>query len=239
MFKRCILSLILLLAWSSSAKETITVTSTQWYPYFYQENGQLKGSLLDFSREVIETANYTFNPVISIWARAQHNVTHNTNWMLVGLSRTPWRENNFFWIGRTSKLVNIYFYGINKSSKDFDAVEKFKNSRIGVVNGSYYHEYTLKEQFPAESILPVSRRAQLLKLLLKGRIDFMLMNEREFKEEVKAHGVNNITIHPTPLFLAFSAADYLAVGKNTSALTVTKLQKSYAQVIKANPNIIK
>lgn len=209
-------------------KMIITAALSDWKPYAYKEDKVLKGYAYEIAKSVFERAGISLNYEIWPWARVYKKGLEEKNLMIGGLGRTPKREELFHWVGPVTKGVDVSFYKLKSNSLKIKTLEELKGYKIGVSRGSYNHDYLVLKGHKS-SIFPVVTADQLLSLLQKGRIDFILINSKRLLKEAKAA---NIALEKfEKVLFAFQAIDYMAFNRKTSLDMIRKLRKAYWELL--------
>ncbi len=220
------LSIISALISSAHANEISCVTES-YHPYTYNKDNVVTGSATKFVVKILNTAGLTCKLELLPWARTYHRALNVPNTVIFMLARTELRENKFLWIGPIVKPIPISFFTINNPNLN---LELNTSSRIGVVNGTAYHDYLKSKNFM--HIKQVPDYSTLIPLLLQRRVDFIFLQNKTFnklnKEASKNLANSNFfKLIETPL----EVTEYLAMNINSSKVLYEKLKNTYDQLI--------
>jgi len=209
---------------NGSQNDIVKVISSDWRPYVYQENNQFKGSSYDILTQVFNQANLQFDLKIMPWARVYSYGLTKKNQLILGLGRTPQRENLFHWIGPVDKGVKAYFFRLKTNAINITKLDDVKNYRVGIQRRSYNHEFMIAHSFEKNLQLTVTP-VQLIKMLIKNRLDLVLIPEKEMSEIIKNRQLDPNLVEK--VFFAFKVVDYMAFSKTTSQTLIRKVTTAY------------
>jgi ABC-type amino acid transport substrate-binding protein len=213
------------------AQEYIALESDEWRPYVYMKKGEPTGVVFETVKAVFERADVAYEFNIKPWARVYRNGLSTKNYFISGIGRTPEREDLFQWIGPITKVVDVHFYKLKENPIQINNIEEAKKYITGVVRGSYFQNFIDSHFAPNQRQL-VSTHDQLLKMLVLKRLDYVLLEERRVLNISDKLGIDP-NIFEKSLFV-FSVQSYLASSLNTEDELVSKLRKSYAELIDEN-----
>lgn len=169
---------------SHSTADTIyprlNVVAEDYYPLSYMDGGKVTGTLVD----TIESITYTAGmPVtrdqirILPWNEAYVSAQQIPDTLLLGVYRTPDRENLFKWIGPVESDPNVFFVkpGTKVVTKTFKDI---KNLTIGVIAGDAHYQLLILYGIPPEQIVTTYDGADLINMVLNGNIDAFYYGEQ-------------------------------------------------------------
>lgn len=210
---------------------TVALEMSDWRPYVYMENNQPTGLAYVIVKAVFDRANIAYEFKTKPWARVYNNGLNKKNYFIPGLGRTPERELLFQWIGPTTKRVDVYFYKLKSNPIQIKRLEEAKEHLTGVERGAYHQDF-LEENFPPNKIQEVSRPEQLLRMLLKKRVDFILLEEAVVLKLSEKLDVDPHLFEKS--LIAFRVQEYLAASLHTDKALVDQLKKAYVALEKEN-----
>lgn len=223
--------IMLLLPFIVSAEEKIEVGAPEWQTYVYEENGVMKGFAYKIVKDVLERAGVSYDFKIYPWARAYNQGLEKKNFLLVGVGRTPKRENLFHWIGGVAKGSDIYFYKLKSNPIRMNSLKDARQHKIGVERASYYYEYLVLNGFEKEKeIHEATHPEQLLKMLSIGRLPLILLDESRLSVEAEQAGLDPNLFEKA--FFAFEVTENMAFSKNTSPELVQKVRNAYQELVR-------
>ena len=157
-------------------------------PYTYRnEQGQIVGTSVKQVTGILETAAVSYDMQIAPWSRAMEIIKQPKTILLYPLSRIPQREDKFQWI-TPIHTMRLKLYGLkNKVDTNLTNIEndafKFTCIEGGVVCS------VLKSLDINESnilVLNGLRDNQSLKLLVQGRVDFLVISDDNLPNMAKS-----------------------------------------------------
>jgi polar amino acid transport system substrate-binding protein len=208
------ISLCLFLTFSSTAGagERMHFSVGDFPPYFDQTmSGQGAIAVVFKAAMAAEGVDveYDFLP----WARALEYAKDGTSKGSPGWTKTPEREPDFLFSEPFVNCVDGVFF-LKSKPVVFSSVADFQGLRIGVINqltyGKEFAEAQSRNEFKTE-VAPAS--ANLLKMLLLGRVDAVILNRSVAAQEmhaIPAADVERIGSADTPFLIK---PWRLAVGK--------------------------
>jgi polar amino acid transport system substrate-binding protein len=131
--------------------------------------GDRHGILGEVALKAAATAGYEVNPISLPWTRAQKDVRSGKDRLIVPLSRTPEREDNYTWIAPIMNMDRAFF-SLNRRVNSF---EEAKNTYglIAVGMGSAQEQKLRDEGFRNDQIYPLKIGENPAQMLLRGRVD--------------------------------------------------------------------
>lgn len=127
------------------------------------------GLVGDVVLEALKRAGYRVTIKTEPWLRAQKRVREGENLLLLPLSRTPGRENQYTWVASVLPLPRAFF-SFTPPAQTF-AQARTNYRRIGVGLGTAQEEILLSQGFSKEQIYPLLLGDKPIKLLELNRID--------------------------------------------------------------------
>ncbi len=209
--------------------QRLTVSCSDWKPYFYEEGETLKGSAYEIATGVMEKTDIPTRYRILPWKRVYESGLKQENFMIACLGRTPTREKLFQWIGPVTKGNDYLFYKLKDSPVSVNTIEDLKKYRIGVLRGGHQNDF-IDQNGLKESAHPVAETSQLLKILLKGRVQFLLNGEEDMMAHVKTQNLDMGQFEKA--LFAYRVAAYLALSNNTSQEAAKKVRNAYQALSK-------
>ncbi len=217
---------------NTSQKHLVNAVNAEWPPFAFTENGIMKGSALKITKEVLQQAGISFEYTFLPWARVYYLATHEANYLIGGIGRTPKREKLFHWIGPVTKGLDNFLYKKSSNPIQISTIEEAKEHNIGVVRGGYNHDFLIKKGFRKTKIIDVSSQQQLWGMLDANRISFVLLPQSMGDKKVELGAV-------TRALFTFHVTDYMAFSKKTPLDLVEKLRRAYKRLNKEGKIFLK
>ncbi len=212
----------------NNQKYTVEAGCSDWKPFAYLENGEMKGSAYKIAKDVLEHAGVSYKYRILPWARVYNRGLKEKNYLIGCLGRTPKREDMFHWVGPVTKGVDQFFYKLKSNPLQISNIGEAKGHRIAVERGSYYQDFLELNDF--KKINFVAKTEQLLMMLKNNRTSFIVLNESRFFKEAEKQNIDPDLFEKT--LFAFNVTDNLAFNKETPPELVKKVTKAYQQLKK-------
>lgn len=198
-------------------------------PFSYIEGTKITGCSTEILETVIQEAGMKSKILLYPWARAYHSVLLDKNRIIFSMVRTPQRKDLFYWIGPLN-FIRVYFYK-RKDRQDIElhSVDDAANYIVGFIRQSAADQ-TLRRNsnFHEKRLKPLNTLEQMLGMLLKKRVDLVII-----AENMVAFGGNRFGDELNQIekaYLLFEIPLYAGVNKGTSIKTVTKLQNALDKI---------
>ncbi|MBI9092773.1 MAG: ABC transporter substrate-binding protein [Desulfobacterium sp.] len=194
---------------------------------FTDQNGKLTGLSVDMVRE-IQTRVGNADPIrVYPWARTYQNALRRPNVVAFTATRTPEREEKFYWITQIARSEYGFFArkGNNISITSLDDAKKLK--RIGVMRTSVWEQFLVNNGFTNVD-LAVSH-AQNLEKLMAGRFQVIYFYSAGFFQDYKTLKLDANEF--TQLYTTQRVESYILMSKNgTPKATVNKWKKAASEI---------
>ncbi len=166
-----LLFLLAMLAFASpgSANEPVKLYMPDAPPLTLQNYTGGHGMVGDVTLAALARSGHPVQIVTEPWARAQMTVASGHNLLIIPLSRTPDREDNYTWISPIMPLERAFF-SMDEPVSSFDEARQHY-SRIGVGLGTAQLEILRREGFRENQITQLKLGENPAHLLALGRID--------------------------------------------------------------------
>lgn len=204
-------------------------------PYVVMNNNNIAGSTIDILNEAFKESNIDIDYQEIIWSRALFESENKPNIMLTGLIRNTFREHKYHWLYKIPVNTNRqrYFLWQLKSKSAENKKRGLKNASITVVQGDNkiksYKSYVEGLGYQA-NIHPVGRREQVIHMLFKERVDYILGGELSNAWRLKDLGYSVDMIERVVEIPNISQGLYIAIGKHTDVKLVNKIRKALADL---------
>jgi len=204
-------------------------------PYVFIDNNKITGSTIDILNEALTASDVDVHYQEIIWSRALYESINKPNIILTGLNRNASREDKFHWLYKVPVLSNRkrFFLWQLKSKAKENKKRGLKNASITVMQGDHksksYKSYVEGLGYQA-NIYSVGSREQVIHMLFKGRVDYILGGELSNAWRVKSLGYDPDMIERVVEIPNTSKGLYIAIGKHTDIKLVNKIRKALADV---------
>ena len=217
------------IALPKTSDNNLQLGCSDWKPYCYKEENQIKGALVDIARAVVDNAGFEYSFDVYPWKRVYQQGLKQSNFLILGLGRTAKREKLFNWIAPLKKPSEIYAYQHVDSDISLITNDDLRHYTIAVERGSYTYDFLVERGHDQEKIIIVSRYEQLYRMVLGNRAQLLLIDSKAFRPEAIRSGLDPDLLKPS--LLAFFVTEYLATGLNTSDEVVSQLKVSYETLL--------
>lgn len=164
------------------------------------------GLVGDVALEALKRAGYRVTIKSEPWLRAQKRVREGENLLLLPLSRTPGREDQYTWVASVLPLPRAFFSFTTPAQTFAQARTDYR--RIGVGQGTAQEEILLGQGFSKEQIYPLLLGDKPIKLLELNRIDawFTTVPEGQYawKRSTRQPLLHGPEVASTDMYLACS-----------------------------------
>lgn len=203
--------------------------------YVVINNNKITGSTIDILNEALKESDVDIRYQEIIWSRALYESENKPNIILTGLIRNDFREDKFHWLYKVPVHTNrqrLFLWQL-KSKANENEKRGLKNASITVVQGDHksksYKSYVEGLGYQA-NIYEVGSREQVIHMLFKGRVDYILGGEINNAWRVKSLGFDPEMIERVVEIPNTSQGVYIAIGKHTDIKLVNKIRKALADL---------
>ncbi len=223
---------------SGKDKIVLTVATTEggYFPYYYEENGEIKGFSVDVLDYVEANSAYEFEFIILPWPRALYLVTQGKIDLILTLFKTLKREQIYHFVEPAyGSEVNQLFALIDSEFKYSGKLQQLTPYSIGTIR-----EYSYGEAFDQARYLnklPALTEEVLLKLLVSKRIELAIANPLIFNQIILNNNLSSkvkalapyVALTPVHMALTKSREDSLEIKQTLEKLTLQLRSSSYYQ----------
>lgn len=193
MLIRSIISTLLLAlalpAWSQE-DAVLKVVTTEYPPFEYVENGELKGSDVATVRSVLEMMGYTPRFQVLPWARAELMVRHGTADLLFSLTQSKERQQHYLFTDPISSARDV-FYARKDAGLSWHTFDDLTGLRVGVsASYSYAPEFMAwLAQGQAQIVVMNQQEPDLagLRMVAAGRVDLFICEQQACDYLIESH----------------------------------------------------
>ena len=222
----------MILCGSCRAGSSLTAYTEESPPYqFIQKDGSLGGYAVEVMRAIALQAQ---GEILSIrqlpWSESYRQVLNTRNTILFSVARTREREDEFIW-GEKLVTEKAYVWTINKTlAENIKSMQELQSHSFSVTQGSVTDVVLSRNKF--NKIYRVKRPIQNIKMLYRGRVDFIVANQWSIDAAAKNTEINtNIFIR----LFEFSELNYdlyFAFNKETPTAVVELYRRAYGKLKK-------
>lgn len=170
-------------------------------PYQSMTDGKLVGISVQRVQPVLTAAGIDADIEVFPWARAFELAQNRKNTLIFSIVRLKERESRFQWIGLIEE-THLSFITLAENENVFiNSIDDAKRYGIGAVRNDFNHRYLLSQGFnETEHFILRSNLSELLDLMIKGRIEVMLVNLKFLTQILQAKGLtpDDIQVHLEP-----------------------------------------
>ncbi|TWX57722.1 substrate-binding periplasmic protein [Colwellia hornerae] len=206
---------------------TVAMEDIGYFPFYYQENGEIKGFSVDVLNYIEAHSNYDFEFIILPWPRAVHLVAEGRVDLILTLFKTSKRKQIYHFIEPAYANEINQLFTLKDNYFEFDGqLQQLTPYSIGTIR-----EYSYGEYFDGASYLnklPALTEEILLKLLLGKQVDMLISNPLVFNQIIAKNKMNDqvkaiepyISLTPVYMALTKKRKDSLVIKKTLGQLTV-------------------
>lgn len=234
-FSLFLFSFVVLMPLSAKASDRVLAYVEQIPPYVFINRGKITGSTIHILDEALKESDVDIHYQEIIWSRALHESKNKPNIILTGLIRNAFREDQFHWLYKVPVHTNRqrYFLWQLKSKANENEKRGLKNASIAVTQDDHksksYKSYVEGLGYQA-NIYSVGSREQVIHMLFKGRVDYILGGVLHNAWKLKSLGYDPDMIERVVEIPNTSQGLYIAIGKHTDIKLVNKIRKALADL---------
>ena len=219
---------------STSFSKEIRILSVNEPPANYiNENNEAEGYVVDIINALKMIVNSESKIEFTPEARALNLVKTQPNIILFSISRTPFREKHYRWVGQVfSKKWQVY--ALKESNIIINSLDDLKAlPMIGLVRGDVREEWLINQKLT--NLHSVTHHQQNIQRLLMGRVSAIVFEKPGLTQLFNEMGEDQsfiesvFTINETPV--------YIAMSKETPLATFTRWQNAF-ETLKNNGELL-
>lgn len=138
-------------------------------PTDQEGNNRITGIVGEVTAKAATLAGYDLHPQALPWARSQRIVRSGKNQLIIPLSRTSDREDQYTWIAPVMAMDRAFF-SLDKRVDTFEQA-RLTYRRVAVGMGSAQEQMLRDQGFSAEQIYSLKIGENPAQMLLLGRVD--------------------------------------------------------------------
>lgn len=207
------------------AAADLQVACTEQKPYYYQNSdGKMAGQFYNTAKAVLDRAGVSADYSIMNWQLLYASGLEKENFMISCLGRTPLTEDSFHWIGPVAKSDKYAFYKLKSNSAFVSYLEDFEYYKVGIQDIPHMSDFINAKNLDS-STQTAPTKVQLMQMLKSGRVDFVLLEAQDVKNEAQQMGLKPGDL--VSAFYAYTLVESLAVSQSTPEETVEQLREAY------------
>jgi len=213
----------------SKAEEWLAVTE-EFPPYNYTSEGEAYGYATEIVKAMAEHLNITIPIRYLPWSRAMQVANTQSNVLIFSILRTKERENKYHWIGEIDDMT-LYIWqlrdnpGLLAKPPDeitYAAIRTLDKNISNLLSGSSITQ--------ASNIVTVEKSEQMVGMLLKKRVDRILLAERAWYGMTGTFEVSELQ-RLEPVELVLSNELTIAASLKTDPNSIIKLEQAFVEVM--------
>lgn len=196
----------------------LILTTEDYAPMNYEENGQLKGISIDLLHAIWKKEGIATAPEVALypWARGYFDLQKRPNFVLFAVARIPSREKLFHW---ACPVVDAQYILLARKSSNIqiESVADLSQYTIGTIRSDVSEQALLSVLSQPFNILSNTRIQANLELLDKGRIQVIAYDKAGAQNMLRNAGrdpdnfVNVFTIAHSQTCFAFNKVTDMAI----------------------------
>lgn len=160
---------------------TVAMQDIGYFPFYYTENGKIKGFSVDVLDYIEANSKYDFEFIILSWPRSLYLVAQGRVDLILSLFKTSKREQIYSFIEPSYVDEANQLFTLTDNKLEFNGqLQQLTPYSIGIIREYSYGEYFDEASYLNK--LPALTEEVLLKLLLGGRIDMLISNPLVFNQ---------------------------------------------------------
>ena len=223
-----LLSLTLVVCINALNAEPLAVYTESLPPFQLVEANSVTGTATVKVKQLLESANLSYQIQVVPWARAYNIVKTTPNTLIYSINRSPEREAEFYWIAEVAEIGNC-FISLSSNKLNITQLEDAKKHLTAVVRDGYAHDYLYKNGFVVDQdMYVVATLDQQISLLLNGKVDFLFTDIQSVQYHLSLHNLD-----PTLVTRKYTQADwtrtlYLAANIDSDQQILQQLTAQFA-----------
>jgi polar amino acid transport system substrate-binding protein len=188
---------------------TVAIEEIGYFPYNYEENGEIKGFTIDVLDYIKAHSKYDFEFIIMPWPRALYLLAEGEVDLILTLFKNKKREQIYHFIEPSYGYEVNQLFTLKDTKFEFTGeLEQLTSYSIGTKREFSYGKVFDRANYLTK--LPALTEEVLLKLLLSKRIDMAIANPYIFNQLISKNNATSKvrTIEPyvakTPVYLGLT-----------------------------------
>ena len=224
-----ILATLFLVSVNSAGAWEMSVVTTTWTPFVYEEKGEITGLGTKIVQAVLARAGIKTDIRLYPWKRAIKTAGEEKNVLIYPLIRIGERQQQFVWVAPIFK-ARMHLYKLGKRKEIIiHSLDDARKYTIGVLRGAAMYLDLLARGFEDETqLVQVASNRKSVELLFMERVDLIAENPLAFHREASALGF--FPGKAEAVFQLFEKEAYMAFRKGSSETLVKRLANAMEQL---------
>ncbi|PKG80722.1 hypothetical protein CXF85_21645 [Colwellia sp. 75C3] len=198
-------------------------SSHKMFQYF--EDGQVKGPSAEIFNMLMEETSLKPTVAFYPWARALNKVLTQPNTLILSLTRTKQREDNFIWLIKVNESRRAFISLKSKPEHFVTTLVQAKGKLVAVTRDSYSYKSLIDKGFTeSKNLYIVSNIDDAMILFKKGKVDLIYTDPKAIKNHYNDMGKNSNKIVNITLVPEAQRDIFIAINKKTDKHLVDRLQ---------------
>lgn len=220
-------------AFANDSKLTVNIVAEEFFPYQYKRNGQPTGIAVEIIKQVLADSQLTAEIKFYPWARALLLAESAPNTIIMSISRSSEREDDFHWLGLISRHELYLWVNKKRWGNTNFTDEMLSKLSIGVPRGGHQHQFLKSHSLFSNNVYSVvNTKEQSLNMLAMNRIDAISGDPKLLRSRMINVGLSPELIKPIKHFPSHQTELYMAMSKNSNTELVNRLTAQYAKFAK-------
>lgn len=196
-------------------------------------NNQPSGAMVEIVQAMLKKAQLSSEIKFYPWARSYQLALSKKNTIIFSLFRDKKREKKFQWIGKLYTLKSYLATLKSKPEININSLTDAKKYSIGTIRSDLAESYLREHSFKNNDNLIISSKYDVLwELLYSGRIDAAFTNDKVWRYEIAAIGLDPNEIKLNYQVPNFANDLYIAASLQTDASIVHALKNALSEMKK-------
>ncbi|MDP7592188.1 MAG: transporter substrate-binding domain-containing protein [Litorilituus sp.] len=212
---------------------TVAIDDSGYFPFNYQENGQMKGFSIDILDYFKAHSKYDFEFIVRPWPRTLYGVAQGKIDLILTLFKTPKREQEYHFIDPYYGYEANQLFTLVGNKFEFNGeLKQLQPYSIGTTRDYSYGEAF--DQADYLNKLPALKEEVLLKLLLGNRVDLIIGNPLIFNRIISKKSLTS-QIKVLEPYIATTPVHMALTKKREDSQEIQQIFEQLTQQLKASP----
>lgn len=210
------------------AQPKLTYYTESYPPSNYIENGKLTGVSVETLKAIWQQLNVPEQPIHLVpWARGYQIVEATPNTVLFTMAKTKARAPHFKWVGPLYIAEHLLIS--NQAFNDkINTMADAYSYRIAAIKHDISEITLVKEGVPNKQIVRVSQLRQGILMLIKNRVDLMIISNSALDNLLKDQQIKQSDIQI--VYSVNRVGNYFAFNKHIPEQLIQQFQTAFEQI---------
>ncbi|MBE1301237.1 MAG: transporter substrate-binding domain-containing protein [Alteromonadaceae bacterium] len=228
------------LASETLSSQVLKVVTTSYALYNVDTEGNLNGYSTQVVKALLRELNQEAQIEVLPWARAYNVGLTRPNTLIYSIAKTQARNDKFHWVGRILPMDSYLYQASNRTDLKIETFDDIGKLIVGGVNEGAPTQWLEQRKV---NVLKMASNSRLnLQMLLKGRLDLIVMDPASLAIEMRQANIDKDAIKPVlylpepsyDLYLALSLGSSLELQKQVeTAFENLRLSGQYDKIVSA------